>query len=140
MLGQRHSIPSVKKHDSVAQLRACGSPALERNSAPQSEHTASPHTPCSAPCKQSVRFQQALQRILFCWHIGRREIMPTLYISSFPDAARTGAPGVVSITRFSPRWWNGPHYVPLLPTWNFRSVPRDRYEDLYAAQLASLDA
>jgi hypothetical protein len=66
--------------------------------------------------------------------------IPTLYVCSFPDAARTSAPGTVSITHFSPRWWNGPQYAPLVPTWNFRSVPRDRYEDLYAVQLASLDA
>ena len=57
--------------------------------------------------------------------------MPTLYISSFADAARTGAPGRVSITRFLPQWWDGPHYAPLVPHWKFRSVPRDRYEDLY---------
>jgi hypothetical protein len=66
--------------------------------------------------------------------------MPTLYVCSFAVAASSGAPGRVSITRFRPQWWDGPHYAPLVPNWRFRSVPRDRYEDLYAAQLAELDA
>src|SRR5258708_7686986 len=66
--------------------------------------------------------------------------MITLYICSFAVAARSGAPGRVSITRFPARWWDGPHYAPLALTWRYRSVPRDPYEDLYAAQLATLDA
>jgi hypothetical protein len=66
--------------------------------------------------------------------------MVTIFTSAFAEAARSRAPGRVSISNFPPAWWRGPEYRPLVPSWTYRTVPRNPYEDIYAAQLALLNA
>jgi len=66
--------------------------------------------------------------------------MVTIFASAFAQAARSRAPGQVSVSNFAPAWWRGPEYGPLVPTWTYRSVPQNPYEGIYAAQLALLDA
>jgi hypothetical protein len=66
--------------------------------------------------------------------------MITIFTSAFAQAARSRAPGQVSVSNFAPAWWRGPEYGPLVPSWKYRSVPQNPYEDIYAAQLALLNA
>jgi hypothetical protein len=66
--------------------------------------------------------------------------MITIFTSAFAEAARSRAPGRVSVSNFAPTWWRGPEYGPLVPSWTYRSVPQNPYEDIYAAQLALLNA
>jgi hypothetical protein len=65
--------------------------------------------------------------------------MITIFTSAFAQAARSRAPGQVSVSNFAPTWWRGPKYEPLVPSWIYRSVPQNPYEDIYAAQLALLN-
>jgi hypothetical protein len=64
----------------------------------------------------------------------------TIFASTFVQAARSRAPGQVSVSNFAPAWWHGPEYRPLVPTWTYRTVPQNPYEGIYAAQLAPLNA
>ena len=66
--------------------------------------------------------------------------MITIFTSVFAQAARSRAPGQVSVSNFAPTWWHGPEYSPLVPSWTYRRVPQNPYEDVYAAQLAPLNA
>ena len=66
--------------------------------------------------------------------------MITIFTSAFAQAARSRAPGQVSVSNFAPTWWHGPEYSPLVPSWTYRRVPQNPYEDVYAAQLALLNA
>ena len=66
--------------------------------------------------------------------------MITIFTSAFAQAARSRAPGQVSVSNFAPTWWRGPKYGPLVPSWAYRRVPQNPYEDVYAAQLAPLNA
>jgi hypothetical protein len=66
--------------------------------------------------------------------------MITIFTSGFAEAARSRAPGRLSISNFPPAWWHGPEYRPLVPNWTYKSVPQNPYEDIYAAQLAPLNA
>jgi hypothetical protein len=66
--------------------------------------------------------------------------MITIFTSAFAEAARSRAPGRVSVSNIAPTWWRWPEYGPLVPSWTYRSVPQNPYEDIYAAQLALLNA